>query len=361
MKSRVSALIGILAVVCVVQLGCNLGKKDPGAWHDPSPHRTQFIAVDKKVRLEVLDWGGSGRPLILLAGLGHTAHIFDDFAPKLTAQYHVYGITRRGCGASSIPEDGYSADRLGDDVLAVLDALRLKRPVLVGHSIAGVELSSVAARHPEKISGLIYLEAGYSYAFYDTSQGDFVIDLGELIRKLEQFQKLPGDAVSKWQAMVDELLQKDLPLFEKHLKELQKTLPTMHMPPPPQPDPADMASFAAYHSWFTKHLGLSIPESELRQHRESNADGSVGKERIPPDLSKAIAAAMDAGEQKYTEIKVPVLAIYAVPLATSAADTVEAGVPGARVVRLQNANHYIFISNEADVLREIEMFLVGLP
>jgi len=122
-----------------------------------------------------------------------------------------------------------------------------------------------------------------------------------------------------------------------------------------------MASFAAYHAWFTKLLGLSIPESELRQHRESNADGSVGKERIPPDLSKAIASAMDAGEQKYTDIKVPVLAVYAVPLATSAAATFEAGVPSARVVRLQNANHYIFISNEADVLREIAELLVGLP
>jgi len=103
-------------------------------------------------------------------------------------------MTRRGCGTSSIPEDGYSADRLGDDVLAALDALKLKRPVLVGHSIAGEELSSVATRHPEKISGVIYLEAGCAHAFYDHSQGDFEIDLGELRRKLEEFQKLPADA-----------------------------------------------------------------------------------------------------------------------------------------------------------------------
>jgi hypothetical protein len=36
------------------------------AWKDPSPHITQFVTVDKNVRLEVLDWGGSGRPLALL-------------------------------------------------------------------------------------------------------------------------------------------------------------------------------------------------------------------------------------------------------------------------------------------------------
>jgi non-heme chloroperoxidase len=65
------------------------------AWLDPSPHRIQFIAVEKNIKLEVLDWGGPGRPFVLLAGLGSTAHIFDKFAPKLSSAYHVYGITRR--------------------------------------------------------------------------------------------------------------------------------------------------------------------------------------------------------------------------------------------------------------------------
>ena len=53
------------------------------------------------------------------------------------------------------------------------------------------------------------------------------------------------------------------------------------------------------------------------------------------------------------------IAIYAVsvPLAASAANTFEAGVPNARVVRLQHADHYIFLSNEADVLREMTDFL----
>ena len=111
------------------------------AWLDDPRHTTQFITVDKDVKLEVLDWGGSGRQLVLLTGLGNSAHIFDQFAPKLTANYHVYGISRRGFGASSSPESGYEADRLGDDVLAVLDALKLSRPVLAGHSIAGEELA----------------------------------------------------------------------------------------------------------------------------------------------------------------------------------------------------------------------------
>jgi len=111
---------------------------------DDTPHTVRLIPVQESIKVEVVDWGGSGRALILLAGLGDTAHVYDKFAPKLIPSFHVYGITRRGFGASSVPppENGnYSADRLGEDVLAVIDALKLNRPVLVGHSVAGEELS----------------------------------------------------------------------------------------------------------------------------------------------------------------------------------------------------------------------------
>src|SRR3989442_8502098 len=97
----------LLAVACA---------QTSASWQDPSPHRVQFVDVDVDVRLEVLDWGGSGRPIVLLAGSGHTAHVFDDFAPKLLDAYHVYGITRRGYGESSHPASGYDDQRLAGGV-----------------------------------------------------------------------------------------------------------------------------------------------------------------------------------------------------------------------------------------------------
>src|SRR5437868_5574154 len=83
--------------------------------HDTSPHRARFVTVEQNVQLEVLEWGTRGEPIILLGGLGATAHTFDEFAPKLAEFYHVYGITRRGFGRSSAPPTGYDADELGDD------------------------------------------------------------------------------------------------------------------------------------------------------------------------------------------------------------------------------------------------------
>jgi len=306
-------------------------------WKDLSPHTTRFVTVEKGVRLEVLDWGGSGRPLVLLAGGGDTAHVFDDFAPKLTPSFHVYGITRRGFGESGFSPEGYGADRLGDDVLAFLDALKLEKPILVGHSLGGEEMSSIATRYPSRITGLVYLEAGYPYAF-DNGKGP----------TMKEFQDLKNLA-----------------------------------PQAPPPGGSALASFAALQQACLRGLGFTYPEGELRQQFSTTSDGRVGKQRdFPGD------AVMLQGMKKYADIPVPALAIFAIPHAQgkwvndstdpkvreaakafSAADLVlttrqakvfEDGVPTAHVVRLRGADHYVYLSNEADVLREMKSFLSTL-
>jgi pimeloyl-ACP methyl ester carboxylesterase len=362
-------------VVLLISFAVRLSAQEPVSWHDPSPHTGQFVTVDDNVKLEVLDWGGTGRSLVLLAGLGNTAHVFDEFAPKLTSEYHVYGITRRGYGASSVPASGYSADRLGDDVLAVLDALKLSLPVLIGHSIAGEELSSIGTRHPERVAGLIYLDAAYWYAYYDRSRGNLNIDLQELLRKLNQLQ--PGRGPLDLKPLVQELLQTSLPEFERDLKEMRPDL--QNEPQPPAPTADDRRNFLAWRAWENRVYGIALPEAELRQQRESEPDGHVGEVRTKPTIPQAIIS----GEEKYTDLRLPILAIVAFPhdpgpfasndaVARAAFEAIEAafnepqvkafesGVPSAHVVRLARANHYVFISNESDVLREIRAFLAGL-
>jgi pimeloyl-ACP methyl ester carboxylesterase len=76
--------------------------QETASWRDPSPHQVRFVVVDSSVRLEVLDWGGTGRP-ILFVGCYLSAHVYDEIAPKVTDQFHVYAVTRRGVGASDRP------------------------------------------------------------------------------------------------------------------------------------------------------------------------------------------------------------------------------------------------------------------
>ena len=229
---------------------------------DPVHHSVQFVTVEPSVNLEVLDWGGTGRPLVFLTGLGDTAHAFDNFAPKFTGKYHVYGITRRGFGESSYPtpdRDNYSSDRLGDDVLAVIAALNLQKPVLVGHSIAGEELSSVGSRHPETVSGLIYLDPGYS-AFYDRALGDTQLDMIETRNKIEQL--LPFDPTGP-QKPIEALLD-TLPQLEKDLQnELERLQaippPTTNTPLSPSPQPATPGAFFAIFNEERKYTGTTGP------------------------------------------------------------------------------------------------------
>jgi pimeloyl-ACP methyl ester carboxylesterase len=128
--------------------------------YDTTPHKAErFVEVAPGVKLEVLDWGGSGEPMVLLAGAGDNAHVFDYFAFQFTNFFRVIGITRRGWPPSSQPKTGYDVETRAADDIKVLDALGIKEAVFVGHSIAGSELSKIAAKYPTRVDKLVYLDA----------------------------------------------------------------------------------------------------------------------------------------------------------------------------------------------------------
>jgi hypothetical protein len=135
-RHRTAVHRSILSCWCMVILFLSFSLASPAqdSLQGASYPAQQFVTVAPDVKLEVLDWGGSGRNLVLLAGGGNTAHVYASLAPKLAKHFHVYGITRRGAGQSSAPPSGYTAKQFGDDVVAVLDALHLLKPVLDGLS-----------------------------------------------------------------------------------------------------------------------------------------------------------------------------------------------------------------------------------
>jgi pimeloyl-ACP methyl ester carboxylesterase len=130
---------------------------------DKSPHKAGFITVNG-VRLHYLNWGGAGETLLLLHGMGDTAHRYDDFAPRFTNQFRVLGLTRRGHGESEIPETGYDTTTLVADIRQFLDALKVQRVVLAGHSFAGDELTRFAVVHPDRVIKLIYFDSAYDHS-----------------------------------------------------------------------------------------------------------------------------------------------------------------------------------------------------
>lgn len=301
----------------------------------------RLIAVEPGIQLEVKDWGGSGRPVVLLAGLGGTLHAFDGFATSLISKYHVYGITRRGFGASSAPApigDNYDADRLGDDVLSILDQLELQNPVLIGHSFAGEELSSICSRFPHRVAGLVYLDAANRYAFSPVHRGDFRIDTLELRRDLNA--SLDAISPAEQKKALDRL-QEMLPQFQSDLTEQNK-------------------------------LWARVPQMSSEHYADQAKERSTREGQIDK-------AALD-GERRYTDLNCKILAIFALPhdhgLPPGAkrdavdawemqtfgplADSFETNLPAARVVRIPHAKHAVFESNSAQVIAEINQFIQSL-
>ena len=78
-----------------------------GGMRRPTPHKIRLVKVAPGVELEVLDWGGKGKAMVLLTGAGDNAHVYDEFAYPVHRLFHVIGITRRGFLPSSQPRNGY--------------------------------------------------------------------------------------------------------------------------------------------------------------------------------------------------------------------------------------------------------------
>jgi non-heme chloroperoxidase len=323
-------------------------------WRDPSPHAVKLVTVDENVQLEVLDWGGSGPALVLLAGLGATAHHYDDLAPKLTARYRVVGITRRGHRGSSAAPGGYGFARLAEDIVRVMDSVGITNAVVIGESFAGEEMHVLGARHAARIRGLVYIDAAFD-------RGD--------------------DA------------------DEQAFNAVTRTVPV------PAAEAADKASFTTWRVYLDKRGGAG-PEAYLRTRYRTNPDGSIAGMWAPDrPILQAMSREIQAAYKPYNPepIKVRALAIYAIPksaddlmrrgssdrtafpeLVTRAAadpdlrDRVEklfqltrervrkhekwfeAFAERGRVVEL-SGTHDLIVSNPSEVLRHIEEFLAGAP
>jgi len=297
---------------------------------DTSPHKTTFITVDRDVKLEVLDWGGTGKAMVLLTGAGDNAHVYDAFAYQFTDRFRVIGITRRGFGRSSQPARGYDLDTRARDDIAVLDTLGIRQAIFVGHSIAGTELSKLAAVYPHRVEKLVYLDA------LDIASGG-------------------------WAAIPQP-------------------------PSGPELTATDLESVQRLAAESARDDGYRKPLAAICNMIRTDASGRILGPITPPEISAKLLAGLRPAA--YGLIQAPALGIfnristqYRMPYysALSASRQAEfdrsigalskwtggaierfrAEVKGSHVVELRDTNHYVFIVDEAVVVREMRKFLLG--
>ena len=318
-------------------LACGAPQPADTSWQDPSPHQVLHLPVSRSVQLEVLDWGGTGAPLVFLAGFGNSAHVFDDFAPEFVRHFRVLGITRRGFGASSKPVSGYDTTTLARDIIAVLDSLKIPRASLAAHSFGGSELNYLAVHYPKRVERLIYIDSG--------------VDHRQLYDSPDWLTAFPTD--------------------------------------PPYPGYGDYGgnSIAAWQLWAERLSGPGYPEAELRAMFRLNQSGMVIGTAAADSLDRVIQRGTLPAE--LTRIRMPVLAIYAVaesapvmfPFWNSLDPTARAKaqknynvisrawraqierfrreVEHVRVREIPGGRHYVFLTHRGEVRHEMLDFLLA--
>ena len=112
------------------------------------------------INLHFRDWGGSGRQVVLLHGLASTCHIWDLVAPILAEEFAVIAVDQRGHGISDKPDSGYDFASVSLDLLGVIEARNMEKPVIVGHSWGADVALEFSVAHPGVAGGICFVDGG---------------------------------------------------------------------------------------------------------------------------------------------------------------------------------------------------------
>ena len=179
-------------------------------------------------------------PIIFLHGYTDSLSSWATTAPLLKDKYHVFVIDQRGHGDSEKPQWGYTTSQFGNDVIAFMDALKIKKAILVGHSMGSFIAHYVAAIYPDRVSALVLISSAKTVVgnpggaelykivsapdFKDPVNPSFIkewqacpfpVNPDFLARQAEQCAKVP---VRVWRAALLGLLIDDHSAFLQNIK-----------------------------------------------------------------------------------------------------------------------------------------------
>lgn len=129
---------------------------DPKAVHSIEPAGAPRTPYAQRVRARTRDietaWFeiGRGAPLVLVHGLGDDHRLWRKVVPDLCVSHRLILYDLRGHGETSLGQAKGTLAQLGEDLVALLDALGLERAAIAGYSLGGTIAMQVAVAHPER-------------------------------------------------------------------------------------------------------------------------------------------------------------------------------------------------------------------
>ncbi|MGH2850773.1 MAG: alpha/beta fold hydrolase [Solirubrobacteraceae bacterium] len=120
--------------------------------------RSRFVERDA-LTLHALDFGGSGRDVLVLPGITSPAGVWEFVAAPLAREHRVCVLDLRGRGLSEAPADTtYTLADYAADTAAVIEAMELRWPILLGHSLGARIAAAAALARPDLVDGVILVD-----------------------------------------------------------------------------------------------------------------------------------------------------------------------------------------------------------
>jgi aminoacrylate hydrolase len=98
---------------------------------------------------------GIGFPVLFVSGLAGVASFWHEQVPAFARRFEVITFDHRGIGQSDQARMGWTVDRMAADVLGLMDALRIRRAHIVGHSTGGAIAQVLAIEHPARLASVV--------------------------------------------------------------------------------------------------------------------------------------------------------------------------------------------------------------
>lgn len=110
------------------------------------------------IQIQVAIWGGQGKPVVCIHGLTANCRCWDVIAEAISPRFQVIATDLRGRGFSDRPSKGYSVLHHIQDIKALLGALGIERPAIMGHSLGALITLAFAALHPDMVDRIVLID-----------------------------------------------------------------------------------------------------------------------------------------------------------------------------------------------------------
>lgn len=139
--------------------------------------------------IAIAEWPGVRGPLVCVHGLTSSSRVFAGLATELE-EFHIVAIDCRGRGESSkTPPFGLAQHAA--DLAAVMDAAKIDRATMVGHSMGAYVVGAFCAAYPERAGGVVFVDGGYSVGVPANETPDTLLEsrLGPFVAKIRRSWK----------------------------------------------------------------------------------------------------------------------------------------------------------------------------